>query len=178
TIRCTSPKAETDLIMGRLDLAVLLTHTLDHQVLEYIPLSQGVQVLAVPAPIAAQYQQALDQRDFSALKDEYFMLTPAPSFSRTLEDSALDTMGIRPPVLCEIEDNLSRRQLLNKNVGIGFLPDYAVTKEDTFSVYTLGEAQSYYVVAAYRKSVVLSSSMKDMIKLLLETFEKVSRSKV
>ena len=36
--RCNSPKAKEDLIMGRADLGIVLTASLEHTVLEYLPL--------------------------------------------------------------------------------------------------------------------------------------------
>ena len=46
--RCNSPKAKEDLIMGRADLGIVLTASLEHTVLEYLPLWTGELLLALP----------------------------------------------------------------------------------------------------------------------------------
>ena len=172
TQRCTTPVAKESLIMGHMDIAVLLTTSLEHSVLEYLPLSTGELVLAIPEhhPFVVGPDGFRD--GYSALKDDYFILSPPPSLSRDMEEEALKQMQIQPRILCEINDNVSRRYMLNRGLGNGFLPDYTLRKEDTFRTYSLNPKLSFYVVAAYPRTIILSEPMKYMLRLLLTLFDK------
>lgn len=177
--RCTTPTAKEELIMGRMDMAVLLTPTLQHGVLEYLPLSSSQVLLAVPAQHpAAALRGNTHQEDGTApfpetgsLEEDYFILSPPGSYSRELEDKALKSMGIRPRILCEIGDNETKRYMLGKNLGNAFLPGYTIQKEDTFVTFPLDPPISFYIVAAYPKSTVLSEPMKCLLKTLLTVFD-------
>lgn len=208
TRRCNTPTAKEDLIMGRMDMAVLLTPTLQHGVLEYLPLSSSQLLLAIPAqhPAAALPGNKLQdnklrdngmalqkcvsqegrgalledthQEDWTApfpeagsLEEDYFILSPHGSYSRELEDKALKSMGIRPRILCEIGDNETKRYMLGKNLGNAFLPGYSIQAEDTFVTFPLDPPLSFYIVAAYPKSTVLSEPMKCLLKTLLTVFD-------
>lgn len=172
TRRCTTPVAKEELIMGRMDLAVLLTSSLQHSALEYIPLSQAELLLSIPEGFPALTEEDIRKQRFKALESNYFILSPPGSHSRSLEDSILRSMNIQPPVLCEISDNVSRRYMLNKKLGIGFLPSYSIQKDDSFSTYSLEPKVLNYVVAAYPKTITLSEPMKYMLRLLLSIFDK------
>lgn len=171
TKRTNSPTAKEDLIMGRLDIAVLLSPTLHHGVLEYLPLSQNQALLSIPAQHPANQEEAPFTHGYDCLKDDYFILSPPHSYSREIEDRALENMGIRPRILCEIADNESKRYMINKNLGNAFLPGYTIQPEDTFRTYPLQPPQTFYIVAAYPKSMVLSEPMKYMLKILLTIFD-------
>ena len=162
TKRCNTPTAKEDLIMGRMDMAVLLTPTLQHGVLEYLPLSSSQAFLAVPAQHPGVG---------AGLEEDYFILSPPGSYSRELEDKALKSLGIRPRILCEIADNETKRYMLHKNLGNAFLPEYSIQKEDTFVTFPLDPPLSFYIVAAYPKSIVLSEPMKCLLKTLLTVFD-------
>ena len=88
-----------------------------------------------------------------------------------MEEQALKLMNIRPRILCEINDNVSRRYMLNKGLGNGFLPSYSIRPEDTFFTWSFQPNLSFYVVAACRKNTVLSEPMKSLLKLLLSHFQ-------
>lgn len=171
TQRCTTPAAKDALTTGQMDIAVLLTSSLQHSTLEYLPLAKNELILAVPEnhPALSEGQELLEHYD--ALKNDYFILSPSPSYSRDMEEQALRIMGIRPPVLCEINDNVSRRYMLNKRLGNGFLPSYVVKDSDTFRTFSLQPKLGFYVVAAYPKTITLSEPMKYMLRLLLSLFD-------
>ena len=191
TRRCNTPTAKEDLIMGRMDMAVLLTPTLQHGVLEYLPLSSSQAFLAIPAqhPAAGAHQEGFLPEDGTeppegtprrngtalpeagSLEEDYFILSPSGSSSRELEDKALKSMGIRPRILCEIADNETKRCMLHKNLGNAFLPEYSIQKEDSFVTFPLTPPLSFYIVAAYPKSIVLSEPMKCLLKTLLTIFD-------
>ena len=105
------------------------------------------------------------------LQNDYFILSPSPSYSRDLEEQALRIMGIKPSVLCEINDNVSRRYMLNRKLGNGFLPSYTVQGSDTFRTFSMQPGLEFYVVAAYPKTITLSEPMKYMLRLLLTIFD-------
>lgn len=170
TQRCNTPAAKEALITGRMDIAVLLTSSLQHSTLEYLPLSEGELLLAIPDkhPVLAEAQPF--PAHYDALRDDYFILSPAPSYSRDMEEQALRIMGIRPQVLCEINDNVSRRYMLNRKLGNGFLPSYTLHEEDTFHTFSMQPALTFHMVAAYSKTITLSEPMKYMLKLLLSIF--------
>ena len=107
--RSNSLTAKEDLIMGHADLGVLLTSSLQHSVLEYIPLWTGELLLAVPDGHPTLLAEDIEKGDYSAIQNDYFVLTHAPSFVRNAEDQALRNMQIQPNILCEIEDDVSRR---------------------------------------------------------------------
>ncbi len=172
TQRCDTPTAKESLIMGRMDIAVLLTSSLQHSTLEYLPLSRAEVILAVPRQHRELTAQERSQRDYDSLKDDYFILSPPLSYSRDMEEQALRIMGIQPKVLCEIRDNVSRRYMLNRNLGNGFLPSYSIRDEDTFYQYPFDPPLDFHVVAAYPKTLTLSEPMKYMLWLLLALFEK------
>lgn len=179
TRRCNTPTAKEDLIMGRMDMAVLLSPTLQHGVLEYLPLSSNQLLLAIPAqhPAAAlrgnthQEDGIVPFPEAGSLEEDYFILSPHGSYSRELEDKALKSMGIRPRILCEIGDNETKRYMLGKNLGNAFLPGYSIQAEDTFATFPLNPPLSFYIVAAYPKSMVLSEPMKCLLKTLLTVFD-------
>lgn len=173
TQRCNTPTAKESLIMGRMDIAVLLTSSLQHSALEYLPLSRAEVILAVPRQHQRLTEQDLSRRDYESLKDDYFILSPPQSYSRDMEEQALRFMGIQPKVLCEISDNVSRRYMLNRNLGNGFLPSYSIREEDTFYQYSFLPPMEFHVVAAYPKTLTLSEPMKYMLRLLLVLFEGV-----
>lgn len=175
TQRCTTPVAKEALIMGHMDIAVLLAPSLEHSVLEYLPLSAGELVLAIPENHPATAGPDAFQNGYAALKDDYFILTPSPSLSRDMEEEALRQMEIQPRILCELNDNVSRRYMLNRGLGNGFLPDYTLKKEDTFRTYSLNPKLSFYVVAAYPRTIILSEPMKYMLRLLLTLFDAPGR---
>lgn len=173
TQHCNTPTAKESLIMGRMDIAVLLSSSLQHSALEYLPLSRGELVLAVPDnhPALTESTDADTlQNHYTALQDDYFILSPEHSYARDMEDQALRMMGIQPPILCEISDNVSRRYMLNRKLGNGFLPSYTLRDEDTFHTFSMQPKLSFYVVAAYSKTLTLSEPMKYMLKLLLSLF--------
>lgn len=172
TRRCNTTQAKEDLIMGRMDIAVLLTNSLQHTALEFFPLSEGEFLLSVPEHHPALPEAGTSELHPEALRDDYFILSPAPSFSRDVEDSALKSLGIQPRILCEINDNVSRRYMLNRGLGCGFLPDYTLRQEDTFHTFSLHPKQTFYVAAAYSRSATLSEPMKGLLKLLLNLFDK------
>lgn len=175
TRRCNTPTAKESLIMGRMDIAVLLTSSLNHSALEYFPLSEGELLLAIPdshpAVTAFHNQPTIFAEQYDALKDDYFILSPSPSHSRDMENQALQIMNIQPQVLCEINDNVSRRYMLNKKLGNGFLPSYTIQKEDTFHTFSMEPKLTFHMVAAYSKAITLSEPMKYMLKLLLQIFD-------
>ena len=171
TRRCNTPTAKEALIMGRMDIAVLLTSSLQNSALEYLPLARNEMLLAVPDTHPALAEEPAFQNGYDALRDDYFILSPAPSYSRDMEELALRQMGIQPRVLCEINDNVSRRYMLNRGLGNGFLPGYTIQEEDTFHIYSLQPQLSFYVVAAYPKTITLSEPMKYMLRLLLTVFD-------
>lgn len=187
TRRCNTPTAKEDLIMGRMDMAVLLTPTLQHGVLEYLPLSSSQAFLAIPAqhpavgarlpedgtepPEGTPRRNGTALPEAGSLEEDYFILSPSGSYSRELEDKALKSMGIRPRILCEIADNETKRYMLHKNLGNAFLPEYSIQKEDSFVTFPLTPPLSFYIVAAYPKSIVLSEPMKCLLKTLLTIFD-------
>ena len=172
TQRCTTTTAKESLILGRMDIAVLLTASLQHSTLEYLPLSQAELILAVPRQHPKLTEQELLRGDYRSLQDDYFILSPPQSYSRVLEEQALRIMGIQPKILCEINDNVSRRYMLNRNLGNGFLPSYSIQDDDTFCQYPFHPPLEFHVVAAYPKTLTLSEPMKYMLKLLLVLFKK------
>lgn len=171
TQRCNSPAAKEALIMGRMDIAVLLTSSLQHSTLEYLPLSKGELLLAVPENHPALAEKNPFQDDYEALKNDYFILSPTPSHTRDMEDQALRMMKIHPPILCEISDNVSQRYMLNRKLGNGFLPSYTLQEDDTFRTFPLYPPLSFFVVVAYSKTIKLSEPMKYMLRLLLSIFD-------
>lgn len=177
TRRCTTPAAKEELIMGRMDMAVLLTSSLQHSALEYIPLSQAELLLAIPDGSSVLTKEDILQNHFQALGNDYFILSPPGSHSRALEDKILRRMNIQPPILCEIGDNVSRRYMLNRKLGNGFLPDYSLQEDDLFQTYSLEPKIINYVVAAYPKTISLSEPMKYMLQLLLTIFDKQGKRK-
>lgn len=170
TQRCSTPSAKEALIMGRMDIAVLLTSTLQHSTLEYLPLSEGELLLAIPDkhPVLAEAMPFPEH--YNALQEDYFILSPAPSYSRDMEEQALRIMGLQPQILCEINDNVSRRYMLNRKLGNGFLPSYTVREEDSFHTFSMQPKFTFYMVAAYSRTLTLSEPMKYMLKLLLSIF--------
>ncbi len=171
TRRCTTPAAKEALIMGRMDMAVLLTSSLQHSALEYIPLSQTELLLAVPDGFPELTKEDIRQNLFQPLENDYFILSPPGSHSRDLEDKILHRMNIQPHILCEIGDNMSRRYMLNRKLGNGFLPDYSLQEDDLFHTYSLEPKIINYVVAAYPKTITLSDPMKYMLQLLFTIFD-------
>lgn len=169
--RCSTPAAKEDLIMGRADLGVLLTSSLQHTVLEYLPLWTGELLLAVPEHHSAISQEDITAGNFEAIKDDYFILTHKNSYARDTEEQALRMMGLRPHVICEVEDNISRCYMLNKGLGNAFVPSHALRKDNTFSTYSLNPPLTFYIAAAYPKTITLSEPMKQMIRLLLTHFD-------
>ncbi len=169
--RCNSPVAKEDLIMGRADLGILLTSSLQHSVLEYLPLWTGELLLAIPNGHPELKPEDIHENNFSSLKNDFFVLTHAPSFARDTEEQALRTMQLQPNVICEVEDNISRRYMLNKGLGNAFVPSNSHHSEDTFHTYSLNPPLSFYIVAAYPKTTALSEAMKQMIRLLLTHFD-------
>jgi len=175
TRQCTTPTAKEDLIMGRMDMAVLLTPTLQHSVLEYLPLASSQALVAVPPQHPAASKKGGEGNPFregyGCLEEDYFILSPSGSYARELEDRALKSMGIRPRILCEISDNETKRYMLGKNLGNAFLPGYSIQAEDAFVTFPLDPPLSFYIVAAYPKSTVLSEPMKCLLKTLLTVFD-------
>ena len=171
--RSNSLTAKEDLIMGHADLGVLLTSSLQHSVLEYIPLWTGELLLAVPDGHPTLLAEDIKKGDYSALQNDYFVLTHAPSFVRNAEDQALRNMQIQPNILCEIEDDVSRRYMLNKGLGNAFIPSHLSHPEDTFYTYSLNPPLTFYIVAAYQKSINLSEPMKQLIRLLLTEYDQL-----
>ena len=169
--RCTTPAAKDALVMGQMDIAVLLTSSLQHSTLEYLPLSKNELLLAVPENHPALGDGAALQGHYDMLQNDYFILSPSPSYSRDMEEQALRIMGIKPSVLCEINDNVSRRYMLNRKLGNGFLPSYTVQGSDTFRTFSMQPRLEFYVVAAYPKTITLSEPMKYMLRLLLTIFD-------
>lgn len=171
TKNCNSPAAKESLIMGRMDIAVLLTSSLQHGTLDYLPLSKNEMYLALPASHPALSEDDPFQDGYECLSDDYFILNPPGYYSRDLEDQALKIMDIYPRVLCELSDHVSRRYMLNRSLGNGFLPDYAVRPEDTYRTYPLHPPISFYIAAAYPKSTTLSEPLKQLLKILLTIFD-------
>ena len=171
--RSNSLTAKEDLIMGHADLGVLLTSSLQHSVLEYIPLWTGELLLAVPDGHPTLLAEDIEKGDYSAIQNDYFVLTHAPSFVRNAEDQALCNMQIQPNILCEIEDDVSRRYMLNKGLGNAFIPSHLSHPEDTFYTYSLNPPLTFYIVAAYQKSINLSEPMKQLIRLLLTEYDQL-----
>lgn len=171
--RSNSLTAKEDLIMGHADLGVLLTSSLQHSVLEYIPLWTGELLLAVPDGHPTLLAEDIEKGDYSAIQNDYFVLTHAPSFVRNAEDQALRNMQIQPNILCEIEDDVSRRYMLNKGLGNAFIPSHLSHPEDTFYTYSLNPPLTFYIVAAYQKSINLSEPMKQLIRLLLTEYDQL-----
>ena len=169
--RCNSPKAKEDLIMGRADLGIVLTASLEHTVLEYLPLWTGELLLALPDGHPEVSQEEIHAGNFEKLRDDYFVLTHAPSFARDSEEQILRAMQLQPNVICEVEDNVSRRYMLNKGLGNAFVPGDSHHEGDTFRTYSLNLPFTFYIVAAYPKTCTLSEPMKQLIRLLLTHFE-------
>ena len=83
-------------------------------------------------------------------------------------------MQIQPNIICEIEDDVSRRYMLNKGLGNAFVPSRLPHPEDTFHTYSLNPPLTFYIVAAYQKSISLSEPMKALIRLLLTEYDQLS----
>ena len=171
--RSNTPSAKEDLIMGRADLGVILTSSLQHSVLEYLPLWTGELLLAVPDGHPSISPDAFSHGDYTALQDDYFVLTRDPSFVRNVENQALRNMQLQPNVICEIEDDVSRRYMLNNGIGNAFVPSRLPHPEDTYHTYSLNPPLTFYVVAAYQKSIILSEPMKQLIRLLLTQYDEL-----
>ena len=171
--RSNSLTAKEDLIIGHADLGILLTSSLQHSVLEYIPLWTGELLLAIPDGHPELLPEDIERGDYSALQNDYFVLTHAPSFVRNTEEQALRNMQIQPNIICEIEDDVSRRYMLNKGLGNAFVPSRLPHPEDTFHTYSLNPPLTFYIVAAYQKSISLSEPMKALIRLLLTEYDQL-----
>ncbi len=169
--RCNTPTAREALLNGDMDMAVLLTTSLQHNTLEYLPLAEGELLLAIPRDHAPVGETEDGLPDYESLSDDYFILNPSPSQSRVMEDTALGEMGISPHILCEIPDNDSRRYMLNQGIGDAFLPSYDVRDTDSFRTFSLNPPVKFFIVAAYPRSISLSEPMKTMLKLLLTIFD-------
>ena len=169
--RCNTPKAKEDLIMGRADLGVLLTSNLQHSVLEYLPLWTGELLLAIPEHHPELSQEDITAGNFDGIRNDYFILTRSPSYGRDTEEQALRMMNVQPHVICEVEDNISRCYMLNKGLGNAFVPSDSPHEGDTFRTYSLNPPLTFYIVAAYPKTITLSDPMKYMIRLLLTHFD-------
>ena len=78
--RCNTPKAKEDLIMGRADLGVLITSSIQHNALEYLPLWTGELLLAVPEGHSEFSQKDINSGNFNGIRGDYFILTRSPSY--------------------------------------------------------------------------------------------------
>lgn len=167
----TTPIAQTALLTGRLDLAMILTHTLKHEFLEYLPLTTSRMYLAIPDghPIL-QTDTITDHLEL--LRDDYFILSKSPSFSGSQEEEVIRSWSFQPRVLCETNDNISRHYMLNQGLGISFIHDYAIQPDHTYHVFPLENSPDFYIVAAYPRYTPLSQPAKEMIKIWLTLFEK------
>lgn len=170
TRQYNSQEAKEALIQNRLDVAVVLTSTLQHGGLEFLPLCKDELLLALPASHPAVKEDA-PFVDYDLLADDYFILSPVSSYSRDIEDKTLKAMGIQPKILCETSDYATERYMLNRGLSNGFIPRYSLHAEDTYHTYPLDPPQSFYVAAAYSKNIILSDPLKYLLRLLLNLFD-------
>lgn len=157
--------------MGRADLGVILTASLQHSTLEYIPLWKGELVLAIPGSHPELSQDDIRKNQFNSIRNDYYILNRAPSFLRDAEERALHAMGIEPTVICDVEDNTTRRYMLNKELGNAFLPSGSYQDGDTYRTYALNPPLTFYIAAAYPKTITLSDPMKALIHSLLTRYD-------
>lgn len=172
TMNNTTPLIQTALLTGRLDMAVMLTTSLQHNLLEFLPLKTCRMYLAVPDGHPILQEENPSQNGYEALKNDYFILRQKPSFSRDREEDIIRRWNFQPKVLCETSDNISRRYMLNQGLGTSFVHDYMIQEEDKYHVLPLNPPVEYFIVAAYPKYITLTETMKELIKICLTLFEK------
>ena len=165
-------EAKEALIQGSLDIAVVLTSSLQHGSLEFLPLCKDELLLALPAGHPAAKEEKPFKDGYSRLAGDYFILDPAGTYSRNIEDRALNAMGIQPKILCETNDYTTERYMLNRGLSNCFIPRFSLHAEDTFRTYPLDPPQSFYVAAAYSKNIILSEPVKYLLRLLLNLFDR------
>lgn len=156
---------------GMADLAILATRELSHSILEYIPLRDEELMLAVPAdhPCLPGF---LDQGvDFNCLKEDSFILNQSNSFFRTLERETFGLRQFTPNVLCEISDLNAAHQMVVQQRGIAFLPRSMEQTSDRCICLPLDPPAVFHIVIAYHKGFILTRPIRDLIMLLLKTYE-------
>lgn len=171
TRQYSSQEAKDALSLGSLDIAVVLTTTLEHGSLEFLPLCKDELLLALPDTHPAVREEVPFQNGYEALSGDYFILNPSSTYFREIEDRTLKNMGIQPKILCETNDYATARYMLNRGLSNGFLPRFALHEKDTFHAYPVTPQQSFYVAAAYSKNIILSDPMKYLLRLLLNLFD-------
>lgn len=172
TRQYSSQEAKEALIQGNLDIAVVLTSSLQHGSLEFLPLCKDELLLALPAGHPALKEENPFKDGYSILASDYFILDPPDTYSRNIEDKALNSMGITPKILCETNDYTTERYMLNRGLSNCFIPKFSLHAEDSFHTYPLDPPQPFYVAAAYSKNIILSEPVKYLLRLLLNLFDR------
>ncbi|MBT9776765.1 LysR family transcriptional regulator [Clostridium sp. MCC353] len=172
TRQFSTPEAKEALIQGSLDIAVVLTSSLQHGSLEFLPLCRDELLLALPAGHPAVKEEHPFKDGYSRLAGDYFILDPTGTYTRNIEDRALNSMGIQPKILCETNDYTTERYMLNRGLSCCFIPRFSLHAEDTFRTYPLDPPQPFYVAAAYSKNIILSEPLKYLLRLLLNLFDR------
>lgn len=163
--------AKDYLLGGMADLAVMASREPSHSLLEFIPLKTEELLLAMPAddPLAEDFAE--NGADLSRLADVPFILNQSNSFFRTLEGEAFRNRSLSPKVLCEISDLNASLRMVEDHKGLAFLPRSMSGKNERIRCFSIDPPAEFFVVIVYHKGNVLTKPVKDLIRVMLETYE-------
>ena len=140
--------------------------------LEFIPLREEELCLALPEdhPCAKAFQE--QGVDLLQLREEFFILNQHNSHFRMMEREIFSRCGFTPNVLCEISDLLASKNMVINHRGISFLPESVREEGDGCAYFSLNPPAVFYVAAAFPKGTPLTKPVRDLVMLLLKTYDR------
>lgn len=172
TIDGNASVAKDYLTNGMADLAVMAAKEASHSMLEFIPLRKEELYLALPEdhPCTKAFQE--QGVDLLQLREEFFILNQHNSHFRMMEREIFSRCGFTPNVLCEISDLLASKNMVINHRGISFLPESVREEGDGCAYFSLNPPAVFYVAAAFPKGTPLTKPVRDLVMLLLKTYDR------
>ncbi len=143
-----------------------------HELLEFIPLHSDELVLAMPSsnPLASKFER--EGFSAEALSSEYFILHKTEDSFRTVQQEAMERLGITAQALCEVSSLSAACHMVENGLGSSFLPlSLLATGNTTYRFFRLTPPINFSFSAVYPKSTVPNKAFKELLTVLRKCFK-------
>lgn len=164
--------AKIAVLQDRADMALVITTDITSPSLECLPLRREELHLVYPKHLFSDNKEELTfTQKIEKLCPLGFISAPRDSFFTFSEQYYFNRIGLHSKTLCQANSLENLRYLLNQQFSCGLFPADIITKEDCFDHIPLVPKAYYYLALVYKKNINMSDSVKELILLLLRTFD-------
>jgi len=170
TLYGTAASAKDYLANGIADFAITATSDLSNTLLSYIPLRTTELELALPYghPMINRFRK--EGVSFECLSEDIFILPPNETVVRQLSSRIFQQNRFIPRSIREVSEIESAIELMLSGNGICFVPKFHEAN-NRYVAFSLVPGAVYHIVITYPKSKVISTALKDLLMILMKTYD-------